>query len=403
VADATTSDLPAFPMIRTCPFEPPPPYAKLRAEEPVSRATMPDGSNVWLIANYELSRKLLSDPRISSNRADPGFPHMGVEQPKQQSQGKGYLTWMDPPVHTTYRHMLTNEFTVRRIQALRPRVQEIADQCITQMLEHGAPADLVDIIAIPLPALSICELLGVPYGDREVFRKRTTMFISHTNSPAERIGSRDELRAYLSELVRDKNRQPSDDLMSRLIAKYHEAGLYDEEHLAGLAMQILIAGHETTANMISLSVLALLEDPKQLAELVAEPGRMPAAVEELLRFFSIADRTTSRVAMEDIEIGGVVIKAGEGVVALNGSANRDDQVFADPDTMDLHRDARHHMAFGHGIHQCLGQNLARLELDVLLTTLFQRIPTLRLAEPVDALKFKTDRIVYGLYEMPVAW
>jgi cytochrome P450 len=249
----------------------------------------------------------------------------------------------------------------------------------------------------------ICELLGVPYADHDFFQSRSSALLRRSIPVEERIRARDELRSYLDELVSRKERIPADDLLGRQVAKRRENGAASHGDLVSLALLLLVAGHETTANMISLGTVALLEHPDDIAAIREDPGKTPGAVEELLRYFAIAELAASRVATADVEIGGVLIRAGEGVVTLGSSANRDPEAFDHPDELDIERGARHHVAFGFGPHQCLGQNLARTELQIVFDTLFRRVPGLRLAGPVGDLPFKDDGAIYGLYALPVTW
>ncbi|MEV6802720.1 cytochrome P450 [Micromonospora rifamycinica] len=396
---------PAFPMARSCPFHPPEEYAELRAERPITRVILPDGSKAWLLTSHEYVRRFLADPHTSVHRADPAYPALVPRPPVPVSnmQTRGFLTWMDPPEHTVHRRMVVSEFTVKRVHGLQPRVQEITDRCIDAMLAGDRPVDLVQALSLPVPLQVICELLGVPYERREMFDKCTRLMLNRNSTAADRIGARREVRQYLGELVTEKDANPEDDLLSRLVVKYRDAGIFDHELLTGLAAALLIAGHETTANMISLGVVGLLENPEQLAALKADHRLAGPAAEELLRYWSIGEFSTSRIATADIEIGGQLIRAGDGVIALNSAANHDDRVFASPERLDIRRDARSQMAFGHGIHQCLGQNLARLELEIVYTTLFSRIEGLRLTVPADELPFKADASFYGIYEVPVSW
>jgi cytochrome P450 len=413
VTDKTSDELPHFSPTRTCPFHPSQ-YAELRSERPVSQVTLRNGNPAWLIANYEYARQFLADPRLTANRAHPSYPdtHARPPAPDQQAkvrppvtsqQAKGLLTWMDPPEHTSHRRRLVNEFSARRVQRLRPRIQEIVDACIDRMLAGDRPVDLVQALSLPVPSQVICELLGVPPGDRDLFDHHTSVLINRNSTPEQRFSALNGLRGYLGDLIEEKTRTPQDDLLSRLVRKYEDAGDLDHELLIGLAMVMRTAGHESTANMISLGAVTLMENPDQLAELQADPALIPSAVEELLRYLSIGDVVTSRVATADIEIGGVVIRKDEGVIALSAAANHDDQAFDEPSVFDIHRDARRHVAFGYGIHQCLGQNLARLELEVVFASLFTRIPDLRLAVPAGELSSSEDGAFHGVDEVPVTW
>jgi cytochrome P450 len=296
-----------------------------------------------------------------------------------------------------------SEFSVPRINALRPRIQEIVDAAIDDLLASGRPADLVRTVSLPVPSLVICELLGVPYADHDYFQTRTTKLVSRATDVAERQAAVTELRAYLDGLVTGKEREPGDDLIGRQIRRQRDEGAKDHDALVSLAFLLLVAGHETTANMISPGTLALLTHPDQLGLVRDDPATTPLAVEELLRYFSIADSATARTATADTEIGGQRITAGEGVIALGLAANRDPLVFDRPDELDVTRGARHHVAFGFGPHQCLGQNLARAELTIVFDTLLRRVPTLALAGGVDEIPVKQDATIYGCYELPVTW
>jgi cytochrome P450 len=391
----------SFPIRRTCPFSPPAEYQDLQERSPISRVTLPTGATAWALTRHEDIRAMLADTRFSSDRLNPAFPALFERAIRDGVRPS--LIAMDPPEHGPARRAVLGEFTVRRMEALRPRVQEIADSHLDEMLAGPRPADLVQALSLPVPSLVICELLGVPYADHDFFQSRSSVLLRRSIPVDERMRARDELRSYLDELVSQKEQTGTDDLIGRQIAKRRENGTYDHEDLVSLAVLLLIAGHETTANMISLGTVALLEHPDNLAAIRDDPAKTPGAVEELLRYFTIAELASSRVATEDVEIGGVLIRAGEGVLTLANAANHDPAAFSHPDQLNIERGARHHVAFGFGPHQCLGQNLARIELQVVFDTLFRRVPGLRLAAPVDDLPFKDDGNIYGLYALPVTW
>jgi cytochrome P450 len=310
---------------------------------------------------------------------------------------------MDQPEHGKARRAVTGEFTAKRMAALEPRIQQIVDEQIDAMLTGPRPVDLVQAFSLPVPTLVICEILGVPYADHKFFQTHSTLLVSGKTPTAVRAQSYRELMSFLHQLVADKEQSPTEDLLSRQIQQQQKEGSYDREALVAMGVLLLLAGHETTASMISLSTLALLLHPDQLAKIQQDPDKAVAAVEELLRYFTISESGVGRVAMEDVEIGGVIIRAGEGVLALSNTANRDPDVFENPDALDLERGARNHIAFGFGPHQCLGQNLARVELQIVINTLFRRIPGLRLAVPVEELSFNESSSVYGMPEFPVTW
>ncbi|GAA3164695.1 cytochrome P450 [Nonomuraea roseoviolacea] len=398
--------VPQLPVERGCPFATPAGHDRLREQAPISRVRLMDGAEGWLVSGHEEARAVLADRRFSSDRRKDGFPFV-LADPQTQRQLRAQpplMVGMDGAEHAAARRPVVGEFTVKRLAALRPRIQDIVDHFVDDLLAADRrPVDLVRALSLPVPSLVICELLGVPYTDHDFFQSRTAVAVSRTSSSQERLGALAELRAFMDELVTRKESEPGDDLLSRQIARQRQDGALDHAGLVSLAFLLLTAGHETTANMISLGVVALLTHPQQLDLITTDPGKTPLAVEELLRFFSIADLVTSRVATEDVRIGEAVIRAGEGVVVSGLSADRDPAAFADPARLDVERGARHHLAFGFGPHQCLGQNLARLELQIVFDTLFRRVPTLRLAAPVEELPFKSDAVIYGLHELPVTW
>jgi cytochrome P450 len=311
---------------------------------------------------------------------------------------------MDDPEHARLRRMVTAPFTIKRIEAMRPAVQGIVDGLIDDLLAGPKPVDLVEAFALPVPSLVICELLGVPYRDHDFFQANSRNLISRTVTAEERGAAHAALTGYLDDLLGKKIAEPGDDLLTRLTQQI-DKGELTREQAASMGVLLLLAGHETTANMIALGTLALLEHPDQLALLrdCDDPKLVAGAVEELLRYLNITHNGRRRVALADIEIGGRVIRAGEGIILANDVGNRDPEAFADPDRLDLRRDARHHVAFGFGVHQCLGQPLARMELQVVYSTLYRRIPTLTAAAGLDEIPFKHDGSVYGVYELPVTW
>ncbi|MFI6024468.1 cytochrome P450 [Amycolatopsis magusensis] len=398
------AEVPEFPMARRCPFDPPSEYAKLRETEPVSRAQLPDGTPAWLLTRYADARAVLAHPTVSADITKPGFPPLIPIQKDIVKQGhKPPFMRQDPPEHTVYRRMLIPEFTVRRMKVLRPAIEQIVDDQLDHLLAQDRPADLVAHLALPVPSLVICRTLGVPYADHEFFQDKTGILLSFDSTPEQVGRAMTEIRAFLGDLISEKQRNPDDDLVSSLVHNHLEKGEVTRENLLATILLLLNAGHETTANMISLGTLALLENPEQLAALRADPELVGPAVEEMLRYLSIGDIVPARIATEDMEVGGTTIKAGEGLIALLGAANWDTEVFPSPETFDIGRGARHHIAFGYGVHQCVGQNLARLELEILFRKLVSRVPTLRLAAPVEDLPYKRQGAVYGLHALPVSW
>jgi cytochrome P450 len=395
-----------YPMARAqgCPLDPPPGLRVLLSEGPLTRVRLWDGSTPWLVTRHAEQRALLADRRVSSDPTRDGFPYQGPNARARRQVGLSFIS-MDDPEHARLRRMVTGAFTVRRIEGLRPGIQRIVDSLIDEMLAGPAPADLVAAFALPVPSLVICQLLGVPYADHDFFQRISQTLVNRTTPADAAWDAREELVAYLDRLVAGKLAEPGDDLLSRVSAERVAAGEMTRRELVDMGLLLLIAGHETTANMIALGTFALLTHPDQLAAVreADDPQLTVRAVEELLRYLTIVHTGRRRVAVEDIEIAGQVIRAGEGIVLPNEIANRDAAVFTDPDRLDVHRDARGHIAFGFGVHQCLGQPLARVELQVVYGTLYRRVPALALAVDPARVRFKHDNIVYGVYELPVTW
>lgn len=398
---ATTERTPRFthPAARgTCPFDPPPAYGQARQEEPVSRVSLWDGSTSWLVTRHEDIKAVLSDPRFSSDSTRPGFPFISAGA-RQLNTGRPTIIRMDEPEHSRYRRMLTGEFMIKKVEALRPEVQRIADDLLDRMTDGRSRADLVREFALPLPSLVICLLLGVPYRDHDFFQERSRVLLHRSATPEQVTAAQAELVDYLVDLTEAKRARPDDGILSRLL----ERGELSTEEIGSMGRLLLIAGHETTANMTALSVLALLRNPDQLDHLREHPESVPGAVEELLRYLTIVHSGLSRVATEDVDLDGVRIRAGEGIVCMVNTANRDEREFPGGDELDLTRDARRHLAFGFGGHQCLGQPLARLELQIALATVLRRLPRLRLAVPFEEIRFRGEMLVYGVHELPVTW
>ncbi|WP_156757117.1 cytochrome P450 [Actinokineospora pegani] len=396
----TTDAIPEYPMSRApgCPFDPPPRLAELREHDPITRVRLWDGTTPWLVTRHADQKALLRDPRVSADMTHDDYPRQ-APGPKRTLSFIG----MDAPEHPRLRRMLSADFAIKRVEDMRPAVQRVVDDCVDRMLAGPNPTDLVEAFALPVPSLVICDLLGVPYADHDFFQDNSKVLINRGSTPDERMAASGRLHHYLADLLAAKRADPRDDMLSGLAGRV-DAGELSATEATEMAVLMLIAGHETTANMISLSTLALLRDPDQLALLRdGDQDVAKTAVDELLRYLTITHGGRRRFATEDIEIGGRVIRAGEGIVLPNESANRDPEVFAEPDRIDLLRSSRSHLAFGFGVHQCLGQPLARLELEVVYRTLFRRVPTLAPATDFDTVPFKHDGFVYGLYELPVTW
>jgi cytochrome P450 len=352
-----------------CPFDPPTELGRIRDRHPLVRLTYPDGHVGWLVTGYALARAVLADQRFSSRYELAHYPVPGTENVGAPPPATvGDLTGIDPPQHTRYRRLLAGRFTVRRMRLLTERMEQITATHLEDMRRRGPAAELVRDFAFPVPAVLICELLGVPYTDRDTFQRHVTALSDMDSSMAERFAAYGALQEYVHGLVRAKRAEPTDDLLGDLTT-----GDLTDEEVAGIGTFLLGAGLDTTANMLSLGAFALLRAPAQLAALRADPHLAQRAVEELLRYLTIA-HTGVRAALADVELDGQLIRAGESVTISLQAANRDPAKFTDPDTLDLARDASGQLAFGHGIHQCLGQQLARVEMRVALPALFTGLP-----------------------------
>lgn len=390
-----------FPVERSCPFDPAPEYTRLQEEQPVSRIRLWDGRDAWLVTRYDDVRLMLNDPRFSADMSRPGFP--AVRPQILRSDAPRTFIRMDPPEHTYFRRMLTREFMVKRIDAMRPAIERIVDGCLDDLAARRPPADLVEVLALPVPSMVICDLLGVPYTDHDFFQERTRAILSRRSTRDDVQTASDELGDYLHRLVIAKEERPTDDLLGRLVADRELSGEVTRDDVVTMARLLLVAGHETTANMIGLSTLALLENPAELRRLRADPSLVPGAVEELLRFCTIVQFGLPRTTVEEVQIGDQTIPPGAGVIALLSTANRDPREFDDAGALDIGRSARRHVAFGYGVHQCLGQTLARAELQIVLARLLDRFDTLRLAVPSDAVPLRHDMFIFGVHELPVTW
>ncbi|MGO1050278.1 cytochrome P450 [Crossiella sp. CA198] len=371
---------------------PPADYARFRELPGLARTSLPTGQEVWLVTRHEDVRAVLTDARVSSDPTKEGFPSFGRTGGVPRSdEVPGWFVGYDPPEHNRFRKALMPEFTVRRMREWRPAIQKIVDERIDAMLARGDKADLVEDFALPIPSLVISALLGVPYADHDFFESRTQVLVSLGSSHEEREAAGKALLRYVTRLIAIKQKWPGDDLISRILA----AGVLTPEELPGTGMLLLIAGHETTANNIALGVLTLLQNPQWIGD--------DRVVDETLRLHSVADLVALRVAVADLEINGQLVRAGEGIMPLVAAANHDESMFGCPGQFDPERGARQHVAFGYGVHQCLGQNLVRVEMEIAYRTLFERIPGLRLAVPVAELPFKYDGVLFGVHSMPVTW
>jgi cytochrome P450 len=396
--DTTTTQLPAP---RQCPYAPPAFYTETRESGQPRRGTLWDGSSPWLVAGYDQVQQVLRDPRVGADVTDPGFPNTSAAQP--ELEGNIFFR-KDGDEHLPIRRILNPDFTAKRVETWRPRIEELVDEAIDAMLEQPRPLDLVKHFALPIPTTAICELLGVDLVDSPIVTRAAHLATDMEAATEEKVAAMHELSEVLAHYTRQKQDEPDDRLLSRLVNTHVPNGDLTFQQVVRLALLVIGAGHETTANMLSLGVLALLRDRDQREKLVSDPDAYAATcAEEMLRYWTIVQTEPRRFAREDIEVGGQLIKAGDGIICSLAAANRDPAVFEAPEELDITRTERRHMAFGHGLHQCLGQNLARVEMQAAYPRLFQRLPELRLAVPEVELRFRDTHIVYGLHELPVTW
>jgi cytochrome P450 len=390
-----TAAVPTYPWQRQG-FDPP---VEFQSFAPVNPVRLPSGDIGWAVTGHAEARALLADPRLSANRIKAELP-VGELNNRDAPVPPGMFILQDPPDHTHYRRMLTGQFTVRRMQKLEPRVEQIVAERLDALAAAGKPADLVTHFALPVPSLVICELLGVHYEDREHFQRLTKTMLAINTTPEQTQSASGEIHAFLAGLVAAKRVRPDEAIISGLI---RDTDLNDEE-LTNISMLLLIAGHETTANMLSLGTFALLQNPNQMRLLRENPELMPTAVEELLRYLSIvASLGLSRLAVDDITVGQAQIRAGQTVLISLPAANRDPALTPNPNDLDVARPRASHVAFGHGIHQCLGQQLARTEMKIGYHQLLQRFPDLTLACEPHEVPLRSDMRIYGAHALPVSW
>jgi cytochrome P450 len=397
-------EAPSYPFRRaaTHPLNLPAEFALLRCERPISQAKLWNGQTVWLITRYDDAQAVLSDPRFSSVPANPGYPTLSPAIAASRRADASFLR-MDRPKHTEHRRMWTPFFAIKRIQEMRPGIQAIVDETLSAMLTEGPPVDFVETFALAVPSLVICQLLDVPKSAHGFFQQHSKTRMTMDGTPENILKAMQALDDFWGTLITEREQNPGDDLVSQLIVHEVKTGRLSKRELISMAQLMLLAGHETTANMIALGTLTLLQHPQQLERLRADKTLTPSAVDELLRYLSIAQHGLGRTAIADVEVGGVLIRAGEGVLVVVAAANRDETVFAAPDQFDIGRQARHHLAFGASIHQCIGHPLARAELQIVFDTLFTRVPTLRVAIPYEEIPYKYDSLFFGVHALPVTW
>ena len=384
-----------------------PTYARLRSEAPVHRVALPDGRGVWLVTRYEDVSAVLKDERFVKDWRDAMTPEQLAQIPPIPEVMKPLARNMldtDPPDHERLRSLVQKAFTPRLIERMRPRVQAIADDLLDAVQDRGE-MDLIDDYAFPLPIIVIAELLGVPAEDRNKFREWSNAAVSGdtTQEYLEKIllPHMQAFTGYLRAMFEEKRKNPNDDLISGLVRAEEAGDKLSEDELLGMVFLLLVAGHETTVNLIGNGMLALLQHPDQLQKLREDPSLIKPAIEELLRYDGPVETSTERFAREDIAIGGTVIPKGEMVMVVIASADHDPERFSNPDELDLTRADNKHLAFGKGIHFCLGAPLARMEGQIAINTLLRRIPELRLADSPGSLTWRPGMVLRGLKGLPV--
>jgi cytochrome P450 len=396
---STTSDRPVIPLQRAaqCPLAPPIEFESWR-EEPGLQQAMWNGQPTWIVSRYQDIRAALVDPRLSADT----LPN--VIRPSSEESTPVIFARIDDPEHHRLRRMMTSQFTFRRTEAMRPQIQELVDHYLNKMIDAGPPADIVRDFALPVPSLVIALLLGVPPEDLELFQHNTSVGLDVNSTEEQRVQGFAEMYGYIQELVARKAREPGDDLISRLVIDYVATGQLDNDTVAVNGVIMMQAGHETTANMISLGTVALLEHPDVFERLgqTDDPVVIAYAVEELMRYLTIVHAQVDRIATEDLAIAGQLIRAGDRLLMNLPAGNWDSEFVDSPEKLDIQRNARGHLAFGYGTHQCIGANLARVEMQVAFATLARRLPGLQLAVPPDELRFK-EADIYGMKELPVTW
>ncbi|CAL9354424.1 cytochrome P450 [Streptomyces sp. Tu 3180] len=387
-----------YPFDRTVPTEIPPLYEELRETERVARITMATGDPGFLVTRYEDVRFVLSDPRFSVRQDLPGAPRL------TEMTFESVMT-TDPPVHTRLRRLVSRDFTSRRVERMRPRLEEIVDGLLQTMEDQGPPADIVESLAVPFPITVICELLGVPLDDVTRFRGWADTMVSLTGySMEDWSAARDSLQDYLDGLIVAKRKEPGEDLLSALVATADREDDLTDRDVRSLSLILLLAGYEPASNQLGSSVLTLLRFPGRLTELRQRPELLPSAVEELMRYAPAGDGALFRVTLDEVTIGDTRIPAGSAVLASTQAANWDPRRFEDPRGLVLDRTDNQHTALGHGIHFCLGAALARLELQVAIGALLRRFPRIRLAADVADLRWSSPgSMLSGFSEIPVTW
>lgn len=394
----------SYPILRSCPLSPPDEYAKFRLEGPLTKVRLWNGSDAWLVTRFKDVRSVLLDKRFSESPETPGYPMLSPAR-AALVEGDTFMTHTTGDDHSQLRRALAREMSLKRVEAQRPVARQIMNDLIDEMISRGGPIDLVSHLALQLPMRVISGMLGVPYEDHEFFEENSNLRVALDVPPHVPLEATRQMAEYFSDLLSKLEADPGDgdDLLTRLARDHVNTGALTHKQAVNLAYTLVQGGHETTANMIALGTLLLMRNPDQLGAILSDPGLVNGAVEEMLRYTTILQLGMARVAREDAEVGGQIVRKGEGLFVMLISANHDPDAFQNPDKFDVSRCERNHVAFSYGVHQCAGQQLARMELQEVFALLFQRLPNLRLAVPFEELKFKHQNIVFGVDKLPVIW
>ncbi|KAB5536338.1 cytochrome P450 55A2 [Coniochaeta sp. 2T2.1] len=403
---SSTADPPSFPFKRASAFEPPAEFADLRVSEPVSRVKLFDGRLAWLVTKWKDVTAVAIDNRLSKERQRPGFPELN-EGGKLAAKARPTFVDMDPPAHMRQRSMVESFFVTTHVTKMEPYIKQTVGDLLEKLKTKGCangPVDLVQEFALPVPSYIIYTILGVPFDDLEYLTQQAAVRSQGSSNAREASAANQGLLDYIAGLVDKRMEHPTDDLISKLVTEQVKPGHIEKSDAVQIAFLLLVAGNATMVSMIALGVATLFQHPEQLAELKSNPSLAPAFVEELCRYHTASALAMKRTAKVDIELGGQHIKAGEGIIASNQSANRDEEVFTDPDTFNMHRhwpEGKDPLGFGYGEHRCIAEHLAKTELTVVFSTLFEKLPNLRLAVPFDKIKVSPLNMDVGISELPV--